>query len=56
MTATKYTGQPYKSNPVFSDSVNDGVLKHPGDLGMEKMAERLYEPTEKYVRESIELR
>lgn len=56
LTATKYTGQPYKSNPVFSDSVNDGVLKHPGDLGMEKMAERLYEPTEKYVRESIELR
>ena len=56
LTDDIYTGKPYKSAAVFSDSVNSGVLAHPGDYGMKIMAERLYGLTEKYINESIELR
>ena len=56
LTSYVYTGKPYKSASVFSDNVSSGVLAHPGDYGMQIMAERLYEPTEKYINESIELR
>lgn len=38
----KYTAYDYKDADVFTGAVTDGVLGHPGDLGMQAMAERLW--------------
>lgn len=49
----EYTAKPYKDADVFTEAVTDGVLRHPGDLGMQKMAERLWaalEPAMKAVK------
>lgn len=42
LTAEKYTARPYKNAEVFGENVIDGVLNHPGDLGMQVMAERIW--------------
>lgn len=43
LTERKYTAADYKENSeVFTSNVTEPVLNHPGNLGMEKMAERLF--------------
>ena len=38
----KYTAVPYKDVAVFGENVSAGVLNHPGDLGMQEMADRIW--------------
>lgn len=38
----KYTAVPYKDAAVFGENVSAGVLNHPGDLGMQEMADRIW--------------
>ena len=38
----KYTAVPYKDAAVFGENVAEGVLRHPGDLGMQEMADRIW--------------
>ena len=43
LTERKYTAADYKENSaVFTSNVIEPVLNHPGNLGMEKMAERIF--------------
>ena len=56
LTDKKYTAASDKSSPVFSENVNSGVLAHPGNLGMAVMAQRLCEPVERFIDESLDLR
>ena len=51
LTDEKYTARPYKDAEVFTDAVTDGVLNHPRDLGMQVMAERIWEVLEGYIDE-----
>lgn len=43
LTDQKYTAYPYRDAEVFGANVTDGVLNHPGDLGMQVIAERIWE-------------
>lgn len=43
LTDSKYTAYPYRDAEVFGSNVTDGVLNHPGDLGMQVMAERIWD-------------
>ncbi len=42
LTDEKYLGLANKDADVFLDNVTEGVLIHPGDLGMQVMAERIF--------------
>ncbi len=42
LTDEKYLGLANKDADVFLDNVTEGVLNHPGDLGMQVMAERIF--------------
>ena len=38
----KYTAVPYRDAAVFGENVAAGVLNHPGDSGMQEMADRIW--------------